>query len=234
MTAPRILVIGSNETTGATACDALQRGAFDVRTLSGFFSEVELASRLQGPGRPALVVEGSGQWTRVFPTLDSAVSERGSVLSSARVPLMVVSASITSIEKARALDAGVEDVLSRPFEQEELVSRVNAILRRVRPHRGVEIINYKNISLDPGRHLVFVNQKPVRLVLTEFRLLQFFMTHPDFVYSRQHILDSVWGEDRYLDERTVNTYVRRLRNKLEAASADVEFVSIRGVGYMFL
>ena len=60
------------------------------------------------------------------------------------------------------------------------------------------------------------------------------MTHPDFVYSRQHILNSVWGEDRYLDERTVNTYVRRLRNKLDAASADVEFVSIRGVGYMFL
>ncbi|RZO13833.1 MAG: winged helix family transcriptional regulator, partial [Candidatus Thioglobus sp.] len=71
-------------------------------------------------------------------------------------------------------------------------------------------------------------------VLTEFRLLQFFMTHADFVYSRQHILDRVWGEDRFLDGRTVNTYVRRLRNKLEAASADVEFVSVRGVGYMFL
>ena len=72
------------------------------------------------------------------------------------------------------------------------------------------------------------------MVLTEVRLLQFFMTYPDFAYSRQHILDAVWDEDRYLDERTVNTYVRRLRNKLEAASAKVEFVSVRGVGYMFV
>tara|TARA_B100000676_G_scaffold129383_1_gene128435 strand:+ start:782 stop:1486 length:705 start_codon:yes stop_codon:yes gene_type:complete len=234
MTAPRILVIGSNESAGASVGDALQRGYFDVRTMSGFFSEQELSSQLRGPDRPELVVEGSGQWTRVFPALDGEQSDGELMRNNSRVPLLVVSAAITSREKARALDAGVEDVLSRPYGEEELVSRVNAILRRVRPHRGAEVITYKNISLDPRRHLVFVNKRPLRLVLTEFRLLQFFMTHPDFVYGRQHILDAVWGEDRYLDERTVNTYVRRLRTKLEAVSADVEFVSVRGVGYMFL
>ena len=154
--------------------------------------------------------------------------------NNSRVPLLVVSAAITSREKAKALDAGVEDVLSRPYGEEELVSRVKAILRRVRLHRGAEVITYKNISLDPRRHLVFVDKRPFRLVLTEFRLLQFFMTHPDFVYGRQHILDAVWGEDRDLDARTVNTYVRRLRTKLEAISADVEIISVRGVGYMFL
>jgi|TARA_B100002052_G_C15879715_1_gene598616 DNA-binding response OmpR family regulator len=234
VTAPRILVIGSDESTGAAVGDVLQRDYFDVRRMPGFFSEHELSSQLQGSDRPALVVEGSGQWTRVFPALDCEETDRELVDRGARVPLLVVSAAITSREKARALDAGVEDVLSRPYGEEELVSRVKAILRRVRPHRGMEVITYKNISLDPRRHLAFVNKRPLRLVLTEFRLLQFFMTHPDFVYGRQHILDMVWGRDRYLDERTVNTYVRRLRNKLEAMSADVEFVSVRGVGYMFL
>jgi len=234
VTAPRILVIGSDGCTGAAAGDVLQRDYFDVRRMPGFFSEHELSAQLQGSDRPALVVEGSGQWTRVFPALDREGADGGLVGNDARVPLLVVSAAITSQEKARALDAGVEDVLSRPYEEEELVSRVKAILRRVRPHRGAEVITYKNISLDPRRHLVFVNKRPLKLVLTEFRLLQFFMTHPDFVYGRQHILDMVWGQDRYLDERTVNTYVRRLRIKLEAMSANVEFVSVRGVGYMFL
>ena len=234
MTAPRILVIGAEQRTGVLAREALQCDYFDVRTMSGFFSEAQLATQIKAPGRPALVVEGSGQWARVFPALHCSGIDGGAIVNAERVPLLVISASISSLEKARALDAGVDDVLSQPYEQEELISRVKAILRRARPHRGVEIITYKNISLDPRRHLVFINNRPLRLVLTEFRLLQFFMTHADFVYSRQHILDAVWGEDRYLDERTVNTYVRRLRNKLEVASADVEFVSVRGVGYMFL
>ena len=137
MTAPRILVIGSDESTGAAAGDVLQRDYFDVRRMPGFFSEHELSSQLQGSDRPALVVEGSGQWARVFPALDREGADRGLVGSDVRVPLLVVSAAITSREKARALDAGVEDVLSRPYGEEELVSRVKAILRRVRPHRGV-------------------------------------------------------------------------------------------------
>ena len=148
MTAPRILVIGSDESTGASVGDVLQRDYFDVRRMPGFFSEHELSSQLQGSDRPALVVEGSGQWTRVFPALDCEETDRELVDRGARVPLLIVSAAITSREKARALDAGVEDVLSRPYGEEELVSRVKAILRRVRPHRGMEVITYKNISLD--------------------------------------------------------------------------------------
>jgi len=234
VSAPRILIIGSEEPAGDLAREALAGEYFDVRTMSGFFSEVELATQLKGPGCPALVVEGSGQWTRVFPALHGGTTKQESANDAPRVPLLILSASITPLETAKALDAGVDDVLSRPYEKAELVSRVKAILRRRRPHRGFEPIRYKKISLDPRRHLVFVNNRPLRLVLTEFRLLQFFMTHADFVYSRQHILDAVWGEDRFLDERTVNTYVRRLRNKLEAASAEVEFVSVRGVGYIFI
>jgi len=234
VSAPRILVIGLEDSTSDSAREALSSEYFDVRAMSGFFRESDLATQLKSPHRPALVIEGSGQWTRVFPALNHSAIEQEPDNNSSRVPLLVLSASITSHEKAKALDAGVDDVLSLPYEKEELVSRVKAILRRVRPHHGIQIIHYKNITLDPRRHLVFVNERPLRLVLTEFRLLQFFMTHADFVYGRQHILDAVWGEDRYLDERTVNTYVRRLRNKLEVASANAEFVSIRGVGYMFV
>lgn len=234
MSAPRILVIGSEEPAGNLAREALASKYFDVRTMSGFFSEAQLATQIEAPGRPALVVEGSGQWARVFPALHRDTTKQASANDAQRVPLLILSVSITPLETTKALDAGVDDVLSQPYEKAELVSRVKAILRRACPHQGVEIITYKNISLDPRRLLVFVNNKPLRSVLTEFRLLQFFMTHADFVYSRQHILDRVWGEDRFLDGRAVNTYVRRLRNKLEAASADVEFVSVRGVGYMFL
>ncbi len=198
------------------------------------FSESDLVTQLKNPHRPALVVEGSGQWSRVFPALHCSAIDQEPANNASRVPLLVLSGSISSHEKAKALDAGVDDVLSPPYGKEELLSRVKAILRRVRPHHGIDIIRYQNITLDPRRHLVFVNDRPLRLVLTEFRLLQFFMTHADFVYGRQHILNAVWGEDRFLDERTVNTYVRRLRNKLEAASAEARFVSVRGVGYMFI
>ena len=234
LSAPAILVVGSDSDVGRDAIHALESDYFDVRGIENGFEEKDLLQEIRRKTPPALVVEGSGQFSRVVPALAGPSSPQNSHGSRARVPLIVVSSSFSSAESAAALDAGADDVITGFFDPGEFVSRVKALLRRVAPHRAADVVEYKNIALDPGRHLAFVDGRPMRLALTEFRLLQFFMTHADFVYSRGHVLDVVWGQNRYLDERTVNTYISRLSRKLKGMSADAQFISVRGVGYKFL
>ena len=234
MGAPKILVIGSDNDLGRKAIYALEAEYFDVRSMGKTFEEKDLLEEIMRTNPPALVVEGSGQFSRVVPTLKGQNSSKKAGRTRSFLPLIVVSSSLSSTESAAALDAGADDVISGVFEATEFVSRVKAWLRRVAPDNASEVIEYKNIALDPRRHLAFVDGRPMKLALTEFRLLQFFMTHPDFVYGREHLLDVVWGQDRYLDERTVNTYISRLSRKLKGMSADAQFMSVRGVGYQFL
>ena len=234
MGAPKILVIGSDNDLGRKAIYALEAEYFDVRSMGKTFEEKDLLEEIMRTNPPALVVEGSGQFSRVVPTLKGQNSSKKAGRTRSFLPLIVVSSSLSSTESAAALDAGADDVISGVFEATEFVSRVKALLRRVAPDNASEVIEYKNIALDPRRHLAFVDGRPMKLALTEFRLLQFFMTHPDFVYGREHLLDAVWGQDRYLDERTVNTYISRLGRKLKGMSADAQFMSVRGVGYQFL
>ena len=234
LTAPKILVIGSDNDIGREAIYALEADYFDVRGIRKAFEEEELLKEIRRKNPTALVIEESGQFSRVVPAMAVPNSSHNSQRSRDRVPLIVVSSSFSSAETAAVLDAGADDVITGFFDSEEFVSRVKALLRRVAPHRAPDVFEYKNIALDPGRHLAFVDGRPMRLALTEFRLLQFFMTHADFVYSREHILNVVWAGNRYIDERTVNTYICRLGQKLEGMSADAQFISVRGVGYKFL
>ena len=234
MGAPKILVIGSDNDVGKEAIYALEAEYFDVRRMGKTFEEKDLLEEIMRTNPPALVVEGSGQFSRVVPALKGQNSSQQGRRTRSVLPLIVVSSSLSRAESAAALDAGADDVISGVFEPTEFVSRVKALLRRAAPDKAADVIEYKNITLDPRRHLVFVDGRPMKLALTEFRLLQFFMTHADCVYSREHLLDAVWGQDRYLDERTVNTYICRLGQKLEGMSADAQFISVRGVGYKFL
>ena len=233
MGAPKILVIGSDNDVGKEAMYALEAEYFDVRGMGKTFEERDLLKEIVQKNPPALVVEGSGQFSRVVPVLKGQNKSQQGRRTRSVLPLIIVSSSLSSTESAAALDAGADDVISGVFEPTEFVSRVKALLRRVAPDNAVDLIEHKNITLDPRRHLAFIDGRPMKLALTEFRLLQFFMTHPDFVYGRDHLLDVVWGQDRYLDERTVNTYISRLSRKLKGMSADAEFITVRGVGYQF-
>jgi len=233
MSAPKILVFESTEKRRRETRMAFEQDYFEVRDVEVGAHNPEVVNALLKEDPPALVVDGTSEWPQVHSLIGSASGASGPKGSDFPTPLVVIMDSNDPAERVKALEQGVDDVLSRPFLPEELIARIKAVLRRVRPHLDSDVVAYKNILLDPKRHFVSVNGEPLKLVLTEFRLLRFFMTHPDFVYSRQQILDAVWGVDRYLDDRTVNTYVRRLRSKLEAVSAQAEIASVRGVGYQF-
>lgn len=233
MTAPKILILESTEKHRRETRRAVENDYFEVRDVEVGAHNPEVIKALLKEESPALIVDGTRDWASVLSLVGPDLSASDPKGSRFQMPFVVIMNSNDPAERIKALDQGVDDVLCRPFLPEELTARIKAILRRAQPHLDSDVVVYKNILLDPKRHFVSVNGEPLKLVLTEFRLLHFFLTHIDFVYSRQQILDAVWGVDRYIDERTVNTYVRRLRSKLESCLAQAEIASVRGVGYQF-
>ena len=231
MAASKLLIIDPVLANREIIRAILEADYFDIGELD---DPIGLEDILISKSRPNLIISDSIFFERVNNIIHQDFIKRGaSSLSLGRIPAVIMSETDDAEARAIALNSGIDDYLTRPYSPSELISRIKAILRRVCPHNDSETIEYKNLCLDPERHYVMSSEEPVSLVLTEFKLLHFFMTHPHRVYTRNQILDAVWGIDRFLDERTVNTYVRRLRAKLEDASADVEISSVRGVGYRF-
>lgn len=130
------------------------------------------------------------------------------------------------------LDGGADDYITKPFSPRELVSRIQAVLRRSGT-LGDEWINAGVLELDAAGHRVLASGSEIKLGPTEYRLLHFLLTHPDRVYSRTQLLDRVWGANVYVEERTVDVHVRRLRKALSVASADDYIQTVRGAGYRF-
>ena len=136
-------------------------------------------------------------------------------------------------ERVRGLDAGADDYMTKPFSPKELVARVKALLRRVSPAVDKPPLEALGLLLDPISHRVDAAGKALDLGPTEFRLLHFFMSHPERVYSREHLLDNVWGNNVYVEDRTVDVHIRRLRRVLEASGHDRMIQTVRGAGYRF-
>lgn len=149
------------------------------------------------------------------------------------IPVIMLTARGDEEDKVRGLDSGAEDYISKPFSPKEMIARIRAVLRRVAPHATEEAVAVGKLTLDPSSHRVSYNGTTVDMGPTEFRLLHFFMTHQEKVYSRSRLLDRVWGTNVYIEERTVDVHIRRLRKALEPYGAERLLQTVRGAGYRF-
>ncbi|MBO9489177.1 phosphate regulon transcriptional regulator PhoB [Endozoicomonas sp. G2_1] len=149
------------------------------------------------------------------------------------IPIIMLTARGDEEDKVKGFDAGVDDYVTKPFSPKELIARIKAVIRRVSPTSLEEVIEFQGLTLDPVAHRVSINDKSLDLGPTEFRLLHFFMTHTERVYSREQLLDNVWGTNVYVEDRTVDVHIRRLRKAITGYGHENFIQTVRGSGYRF-
>ena len=149
------------------------------------------------------------------------------------IPLIMLTARADEDDKVKGFDAGVDDYVTKPFSPKELIARIKAVIRRVSPTSLEEEIDFHGMKLDPVSHRVSINERSLDLGPTEFRLLHFFMTHTERVYSREQLLDNVWGTNVYVEDRTVDVHIRRLRKAITGEGHESFIQTVRGSGYRF-
>ena len=149
------------------------------------------------------------------------------------VPIIMLTARGEENDRVGGLEAGVDDYVVKPFSSRELLARIRAVMRRSRDDDEDGSVRIGDLRIDGTAHRVFANDEPVQIGPTEYRLLHFFMTHPDRVYTRSQLLDHVWGGNVYVEERTVDVHIRRLRKTLEPSRLDGMVQTVRGSGYRF-
>jgi two-component system phosphate regulon response regulator PhoB len=147
------------------------------------------------------------------------------------LPIIMVTAKSDEADRVAGLEVWVDDYVTKPFSPRELKARVKSVLRRLAPEAAQEQLHAGPLVLDPGAHRVTARGAPVDLGPTEFRLLKFFMARPERVHSRAQLLDQVWGDHVYIEERTIDVHIRRLRLALEPQGADGMIETVRGSGY---
>lgn len=149
------------------------------------------------------------------------------------IPIIMLTARAEEEDKVRGLNIGCDDYLSKPFSIPELLARIQAVLRRVAPGGEEERMSVDGLLVDVAGQRVTAHGKTVKLGPTEYRLLHFFVSHPERVYTREQVLDRVWGQNVYVEERTVDVHIRRLRKALEPHGYDHLIQTVRGTGYRF-
>ncbi len=149
------------------------------------------------------------------------------------IPIIMLTARTDERDKVLGLESGADDYITKPFSPRELMARIRAVLRRRSPQMSDEIVRVDSLELSPVTHRVNANGQLIDLGPTEFRLLHFFMTHIERVYSRAQLLDQVWGDHVFVEERTVDVHIRRLRQALEPSGMDNLVQTVRGSGYRF-
>jgi two-component system phosphate regulon response regulator PhoB len=149
------------------------------------------------------------------------------------LPIIMVSARGEEEDRVKGLETGADDYIAKPFSPREMVARVNAVLRRTKPEGLGDEIEIGGLLMDNVSHRVTADGTRIEIAPTEYRLLHFFMTHPDRAFTRSQLLDQVWGDQVYVEERTVDVHIRRLRKALETTGHDFLLQTVRGVGYRF-
>ena len=147
------------------------------------------------------------------------------------IPIIMLSARAEEQDKLLGLETGADDYITKPFSPRELNARIKAVLRRRAPQTTSDEVHFGELRLDPLSHRVTASGETVDLGPTEFRLLHFLLTHPERVHSRTQLLDQVWGDHVFLEERTVDVHIRRLRKALEPGCLDRLIQTVRGTGY---
>jgi len=157
---------------------------------------------------------------------------------TAELPIIMLTAKTSEDNKVQGLDVGVDDYVTKPFSPRELIARIKAVLRRTNPNFQGKVLRAYELELDAASHRITINQVPVEIGPTEFRLLSFFMQHQEKAFTREHIQNQVWGANVYLEERTVDVHIARLRKVLNVKSeAGIDYSNliqtVRGTGYRF-
>jgi two-component system phosphate regulon response regulator PhoB len=149
------------------------------------------------------------------------------------VPIIMLTARAADDDKVAGLDSGADDYVTKPFSPRELEARIQSVLRRRAPQLSKEAVEIEGLVLNPATRTVTGTGERLKMGPTEFELLHFFMTHPDRVYGRAQILDQVWGDHVFLEDRTVDVHIRRLREALSPSGHDKFVETVRGAGYRF-
>ncbi|HLS80205.1 MAG TPA: phosphate regulon transcriptional regulator PhoB [Steroidobacter sp.] len=226
MTAKQILIVEDERPIREMIAFGLRRAGFEVREAEdAAAARIAIADR-----RPDLALV---DW--MLPDTSGLELTRALKRHKATqdVPVIMLTARAEEQDKVAGLDGGADDYVTKPFSQRELLARIKAVLRRTSGVRDSELIDAEGLVLDAAAHRVTVGGRTVSLGPTEYRLLSFFMTHAERVYSRAQLLDRVWGGNVYVEERTVDVHIRRLRKALEAFNYDRFIQTVRGSGYRF-
>ncbi|HVJ51458.1 MAG TPA: phosphate regulon transcriptional regulator PhoB [Aliidongia sp.] len=150
---------------------------------------------------------------------------------SRALPIIMLTARGEEGDKIRGLNSGADDYITKPFSPSELIARVRAVIRRAKPDVSEESLNFADVQMDLAAHRVVRSGRPVHLGPTEFRLLRFLLEHPGRVFSRERLLDAVWGHDVYVEPRTVDVHIRRLRKALNGPAEPDIIRTVRSAGY---
>ena len=226
MSTPTILIIEDESAVREMLRFALQQQDMNVQEAV----ETIAAERMIAQTQPDLILL---DWMLPGRSGVEFARQLKSTPETADIPIIMLTARSEEDDKVQGLESGADDYITKPFSTRELIARIRAILRRNAPTGPAEQVKIQGLSLDPATHRVQAGNKPVELGPTEFRLLHFFMTHTERVYSRSQLLDQVWGTNVYVEERTVDVHIRRLRKALEPSNHDSLLQTVRGAGYRF-
>ncbi|OOF88191.1 phosphate regulon transcriptional regulatory protein PhoB [Rodentibacter ratti] len=221
-----ILVVEDEESIITLIKFILEQAGFEVRTAEN----VSQARQQINEQLPHLILL---DWMLPGVSGVEFTKELRSTKRTENLPIILLTARSDELDKEKGLNLGADDYVTKPFSPRELVARVNAFLRRHHPHKTEQVINIKGLSLDPVNKIVIGNNIRLNLGATEFKLLHFFMTHPNRLYSRVQLLDFVWGDHVFMEERTIDVHIRRLRQALEPSKLEYLLQTVRGSGYRF-
>ena len=226
MSAKQILVVEDERPIREMIAFGLRRAGFEVREAADARTgRAEVANKLPD----LLLVDWMLPDTSGLEFTRALKRDR----ETRELPVIMLTARAEEGDKVAGLEGGADDYITKPFSPRELLARINAVLRRAMPAEGTERIDIEGLVLDQSSQRVSSGERTVALGPTEYRMLAFFMTHPERVYTREQLLDRVWGGNVYVEERTIDVHIRRLRKALEEFGYDRLIQTVRGSGYRF-
>ncbi|MES9925628.1 MAG: phosphate regulon transcriptional regulator PhoB [Candidatus Thiodiazotropha endolucinida] len=226
MTVPRILAVDDEPAVGEMLRFILEQDGFQADFVE---DATQAISQIRRAKPDLILLDWMLPGMSGLELADKLKKDR----ETASIPIIMLTAKGEEDDKVRGLDIGAEDYVTKPFSARELLARIRSILRRVSPLLAGDLLECGGLALDPVSHRITSDGEDVDLGPTEFRLLHFFMSHRERVFTRGQLLDQVWGTNVYIEERTVDVHIRRLRKALESTAKDKLLQTVRGAGYRF-